>query len=150
MSAEPVNVTCTSTHWPWHDVRWGWRLGSPGSQRAILRLVCTFVPHASPHPPGIYLLVVTATSPPCPSVDPAAPSTARSGSSPRDPTSQLCEGWSLQRCLPHLHLLLPLLTHPAGPKTPFFSPLLPPRGPESRHVPQKQGKGQKDKSVGVG
>lgn len=73
--------------------------------RAILELVCTLVPSTYPQPLGIYLLVVTATSPPCPSADPAAPSTARSGLSPRDPTSQLCERSFWQRGLPHLQLL---------------------------------------------
>lgn len=72
---------------------------------------------------GAYLLAVTATSPPCPSVGPTAPSAARSGSSPRDPTPQPCDAWSLQRRLPHLQLLPPLLTHPARPKTPFSPPL---------------------------
>lgn len=132
--------------WPSRDIRWGWRLGSPGSQRAIFRIIWTFVPSPYLHPLGVYLLVVTATSPPCPSVDPAAPSTARSGSSPRDPTSQLCEGSSQQRRLPHLQLLPPTQQ---GLRPLFFPPLTS-EGTRVRTCSSEAGEKAERQDCGVG
>lgn len=118
---------------------------SEGHSQACLHLC------ALPFPPpsGIYLLVVTATSPPCPSVDPAAPSTARSGSSPRDPTSQLCEGWSLQRRLPHLQLLLPSSPTQEGLRPLFFS-LLTSEGTRVQTCSSEAGEGAERQECGGG
>lgn len=55
----------------------------------------------------------------------------------------------MQRCLRHLQLLLSLLTHPAGPKTSFFSPLTS-EGTRVQTCSSEAGEGARDKSVEVG
>lgn len=121
--AELVTGTPSPTHLTLTRCQMKLKIRVSGVSEGHSLLVGPFVPSPDPHLLGVYLLVATATSPPCPSGDLAAPSAARSGWSPRDPRPQLCDDWSLQRCLPHFQLLPPLLTHPAGPKTPSHSPL---------------------------